>query len=215
MGNTSPPKTKITETPLSKEQLSILRSRESFYNTYAAPALKEHFNQVQETELRDDYKTSPYMQLVSQQVGDVRDQFGYQRDQVSLNLAQRGLEGSGVEANTLGQMGAAEASAVGGTINQSQLQALMERNNITNQQNNNMLAKNQMSQSALQGLLSQAPHPSMASPTGMVTKPGKGSSIGATLMGGIQGAQIGGQAGPWGALAGGIIGGGVGYSTTT
>lgn len=215
MGKSKPPKTEIIETPLSKEQLKIVRDREAFYQKFTVPALKDHFQSIQETELRNDYKTSPYSQLVSQNVGDVRDQFNVQNDQVSLNLAQRGLSGSGVEQNVLSQMGAAEASAVGNTVSQTQLQALLEKNNITNQQNNNMLAKNQMTQSALQGLLSQSPQSSMAAPTGMFTKPGKDSPVGATLMGGITGAQIGSKYGPYGAIAGAVIGGGVGYSTTT
>lgn len=215
MGKSKAPESEVIETPLSREQLSILRDRESFYQKFAVPAMKEHYNQVMETELRNDYKTSPYQQIVSQNVGDVRQQFGVQSDRLNNSMAQRGLEGSGVEANILSQFGAAQANAVGNTVNQTQLKALLERNNIISQQNNNSLAQDQIRQSALRGLLSQAPQSTMAATMGTFNAPGKADALGATIGGGMQGAMVGSRWGPWGAVAGAVVGGAAGYGSTT
>ncbi len=216
MGGSKPAENKIKETELSKEQTKIVQAREQFLQSYTIPELKDHLTSVKENQLRDDFKYTSNMPVLANQVSDIRDQFQVQRDQLSNNLAQRGMEQSGVEANSLMQLASAEASNVSGAVNQSTLQDMLQKNGLIDLQNQNKLNQNQMYGSAIQNMLRLAPQPTTAAPQQMMKEPDKKSPWGATLGGGIQGAQIGGQAGgPWGAVIGGVVGSGSGYASAT
>lgn len=216
MGGSKPAENQVTETPLSRKQLEILRNRESFMNSFTVPELKEHLESVKAMELRDDFKLTPQTTMLADRISGIRDSFQVTQDNLSLNLAKRGLEGSGVEAKSLTQLAGAEAQAVGGAKTQSTIQSILEKNGIINQQNQNMLAKNSLQAGALQNLLSLAPRPTTAAPQQMMQEPGEQSALGGTLGGAMTGATTGfSVGGPWGAVIGGVIGAGAGYASST
>lgn len=214
MGGSEAPENEVQETALSRKQAEIVKSRESFFQEFTLPEVKEHIDRVKNTELRDDYKTQSVMPILANQVSDIRDQFKAQQNNLSNNLAKRGLEGSGVEALSLSTLGSAEAQAVGSTVNNGMLQQLLNKNQLIDMKNQSALNQNQMQKSSIQSLMQLAPRPTTAAPQQMMQSPGDSSPWGSILSGGVQGASIGGQSGgPWGAVLGGAIGAGAGYAS--
>ncbi len=216
MGGSEPATNEVEETPLSRKQLEILQNRENFLQDFTVPELKEHLQKTKDIEFREDFQISPYMKTLSSNIGNIRDQFQFQEDNMSLNLAKRGLEQSGVEAQSLSQLANAEAQAVGSSVTQTQLQQILERNGVKDQKNNNSLTKQNLMGSSVQGLLSLAPRPTSASPQQMVQEPGEEGALGGTLSGAMTGASTGAMVGgPWGAVIGGVVGAGAGYASST
>lgn len=219
MGKSEGPSNEVQETALSREQLKILRNREKFLNSFSIPELKDHLENVKQMELRDDFKTSPTNQILASNIAGIRDSFQATEDNLSLNLAKRGMEGSGIEAQSLTQLAGAEAQAVGNAVTQSALQSILEKNNIINQQNQNTLTKNQLHSNALTNLLRLSPTATTAAPQQMMQTPGQASPVAGALGGAMAGASAGatiGSAIPGvgtvvGGVAGGVIGAGASF----
>jgi BRCT domain type II-containing protein len=216
MGGSEAPENEVQETELSRKQAEIVRSREAFFQEFTLPEIKEHIESVKNTDLRDDFRTESNMPMVANQVSDIRDNFSQQRKNLSNSLAKRGLEGSGVEAYSLGTLGAVEAETVANTVSQGQLQDLLRKDQYIDLKNQTVLNQDQLQRSSINSLLKLAPKPTTAAPMQMMQKPGEQSPWGATISGGMQGAAIGGKTGgPWGAVIGGIVGSGAGYASAT
>jgi len=216
MGGSEPGENVVEETALSRKQAKILKDREAFTQEFTIPELENQLEQAKSLELSNDFAETPHTLLASRDIGNIRGQFDVAEDQLSVSLAQRGLEGSGIEAKSLSQLAGVEASQVSDRINASTFATSQEKNILANQANQNLLAQHQVQGQALQGLLSMAPTPTGSAPNSMGMTDGKKSPLGSTVMGGAQGAQLGFQAGgPWGALAGGIVGAGTGYASAT
>jgi len=165
-------------TPLSKQQLDILKDREAFYQNLTVPEMKEYFQDSKNFQLNNNYSTFTGTELAQGNVQNMNNAFNSQREQMQNSFAQRGLEGSGVEASGLSQLGAAQAQAVGNTVNQARLQSIIQRNQIIGQKNNNAMQVQGVRDRGLSTLLSQAPQPTRAMQEGMITVPEKKKNTG-------------------------------------
>jgi hypothetical protein len=218
MGGSKPAENQVIETELSSEQADILRSREQFLQDFTLPELRDHIERSKniQGELSEDFLETPQDRQTSQDVSGIRNQFDLAENQLTINLNRRGLEGSGIEARSLSQLNAAEASQVGGRVAQNSLQTVLQQNSITRQINQNNLAAQGVRGSALQSALQIAPTPTSAAPVNFTTTPGEEGALGATLSGAATGATTGFLVGgPYGAIAGGVIGAGAGYASAT
>lgn len=212
MGKSSAPSTPVVqETALSKEQAKILKSREKFFQDFSLPALTAFFEEAQNFELSDEIRTPSFTDLLRGNAAEINQQFSFSQEQLGVGLAQRGLSGSGIEASSLAQLSAGREEALRGAASQAIQTQTASQNESIQIQNQNRLAELGVRQGALSNLLSLAPSPTTAAPTGQFTTPGgggSGSQIGA-ILGGAAGGFFG---GPAGIGAGSQIGGGIGGS---
>jgi hypothetical protein len=192
MGGGKEPKTEVVETPMSKEQLAIVKNRESFYQSFTLPALKNYYQDTRQFNLNDELlQTDPT--VAKQNVGLA---FNSQGSQLAKMLQQRGgdVEGGVKQLDT--QKGIAEGRA----YNKSLLESIMQHNNIVNQQNQNTLQEAQVKQGGINMLLSQAPQPTREGQAIITQTPGKKgmmAQIGQSIMG---------AAGSMGSMGGGMPG---------
>ena len=197
---------KAIESPLSKEQLNILQSREQFFQSFIQPELVNFFEESRDFRLEGEFQAPNAVLLAAQQAGTQADAFAAQRGQLQQSLARRGLEGSGVEGGSLALLGAAEAQARGQTVNQAQLQAIFASNQALSQQQQATLQEQGVRAGGLGALLSQAPRPTTAAPTSF-QQATQGSGGAGAILGGAAGGFLGGFAGPLGSAAGTKLGG--------
>jgi hypothetical protein len=216
MGGSEPASNEVQETALSRKQADILKSRESFLQSFTVPELRDHLASTRDfgSQIEDDFLTTPQTGRTAIDVANIRDQFDLAENQLTINLNRRGLEGSGIEARSLSQLSSAEASQVGGRVAQNSLQTLLERNAITRQQNQNQLAAQGVRGSALQSALQLAPSAVTGAPTQISTTPGEAGPAGAVLAGAATGAAVGSVVPVVGTAIGAVVGAGVGYATT-
>lgn len=208
MGKSKAPKTEVIETPLSREQLKILRSREQFFQDFSQPALESFFEQTQQIELGRDFEAPTFTDLFRGQAAQIGDAANLQREQLSIGLAQRGLEGSGIEVSSLAQLEAGRRESLRGAAGQALVQEAQAQDQRVMNLNQAALAEQQMQGSALGQLLSIAPRPTTAAPQQVVQKTSGGGGLGGALggaIGGLAGAAVG--APSIGAQVGGGLGG--------
>jgi len=207
MGKDSAPKSEAIETPLSREQLGILRSRETFFQDFSQPALENFFEQSKQLELGRDFEAPTFTDLFRGQATQIGDQANLQREQLSIGLAQRGLEGSGVEASSLAQLEAGRRESLRGAAGQAMIQEAQGRDQNLQNLNQAALSEQQIQGGALSQLLSIAPRPTTAAPQQVVQTGGGGGGLGGAIggaIGGIAGSFVGAPG------AGAQIGGGLG-----
>ena len=156
------------ESSLSKQQTEIVRSREAFYQATTQPELVDFFRETKEIELNKNFLAPSATELAMSNAGAINDAFDAQGDQLSKSLAQRGLEGSGVEGASLAMMGSAKAQALAGNVNQSKLQAMLQSNNVIGQQNQVITQQQNVRQSGINSLLSQAPQSTQSTNAGYI-----------------------------------------------
>lgn len=192
MGLFGSSKTEVQETALSKKQKEILDSRENFYQQFTQPELKDFFNQTKEFGLDNNYYNFTTSEFAESQVSGIRDAFSSQRDQLSNSLAQRGMAGSGIEAQSLAMLGAAEGKAVGNTVNQARLQSILNANQNVDRRNQNALSTQNVKQGGISSLLNMAPRPTTAAPVFQKKTGGGGLGGFGALLGGIGGLATGG-----------------------
>lgn len=203
------PSTEVVETPLSREQLGILRSREQFFQDFSQPALENFFEQTQQIELGRDFEAPTFTDLFRGQAAQIGDVANLQREQLSIGLAQRGLEGSGIEASSLAQLEAGRRESLRGAAGQAMIQEAQGQDQRILNLNQAALSEQQMQGGALGQLLSIAPRPTTAAPQQVVQK----TSGGGGGFGGAIGGALGGLAGSFvgapgvGAQVGGGLGG--------
>jgi hypothetical protein len=195
-------KTEIERSPLEKKQKEILDSREAFYQSTIQPELLEFFEATKNFELNKDFEAPSASQLASQQVNTLNQSYGQAGEQLQRSLAQRGLSGSGVEAGSLALLGGAQAEAVGGAVNQAQLQSMMQRNQVISQQNALEMQEQNVYGSGFNALAQQGPRPTGSIGTSYTQQSGGGMNpwLGAGL--GLAGSALGGP-------MGGMIGTGI------
>jgi hypothetical protein len=204
----------VQETALSRKQAEILKDREAFTQDFTIPELMDQLEYAKNLELSNDFQRTPQTLLASRDIGNIRSQFDVAEDQLSVSLAKRGLEGSGIEARTLSQLAGAEAASVSDRANQVDFNTMQEQNAFIQQRNQNLLAGQAIHGQAVSGLLSMAPQASSAAPVNMTMTGGDSGALGSTLAGGAQGATLGSSFGPWGAVIGGAVGAGAGYMSS-
>jgi len=215
-GGSSSEDSEVVETPLSKKQLEILRNRHEFYQAYTEPALQQHFEEAKQFELSNDYQEAEYVDLIKSKLAGVNDRFKYQEDQLSLGLSKRGLEGSGIEAKSLGALNAAKSSTVANAVNQSRLETILNKNSTIDNENRNALAQQGVQQSALQQLLNVAPQSTLTGQPQVSRSGGKSGGGPSKGQGALGGAASGAAAGTailpgWGTAIGAVVGGAAGY----
>lgn len=151
MGSEKASKTEVVETPLSQEQLKILKSREAFYQSFTLPELKSYYQDTRNFNLNDELLQSD----PSVMQGNVGLAFKSQGSQLKKLLSQRNGDAQGA----LNQLDTSKGIAEGRTYNSALLESIMQHNNIVNQQNQNTLSEAQVKQGGIGMLLSQAPQP--------------------------------------------------------
>ena len=132
-----------TETALSKEQAAILKQREEQYQQYFFPELVKNLQDVsKETALTPTLQSN--VQAVNQQAGSAKVQF-------TQDMAQRGLSGSGTEAQGLAALSNSKSNLLANAYYQAQQANQAQKNN------------------ALQLALAMSPTPTTASPLGQIS----------------------------------------------
>lgn len=140
-----------TETQLSKEQAAILKQREEQYQKYFFPELVNSLQDAsKETALTPTLQSN--VQAVNQQAGSAKTQF-------TQDMAQRGLSGSGTEAQGLAALSNSKSNLLANAYYQAQQANQTQKNNV------------------LQLALAASPTPTTASPLGQISY-GSGSQSG-------------------------------------
>ena len=141
------------DTALSKEQAAILKQREEQYQKYFFPELVKNLQDVsKETALTPTLQSN--VQAVNQQAGSAKVQF-------TQDMAQRGLSGSGTEAQGLAALSNSKSNLLANAYYQAQQANQAQKNN------------------ALQLALAASPTPTTAAPLGQISQSsGSGSGFG-------------------------------------
>ena len=141
------------DTALSKEQAAILKQREEQYQKYFFPELVKNLQEVsKETALTPTLQSN--VQAVNQQAGSAKVQF-------TQDMAQRGLSGSGTEAQGLAALSNSKSNLLANAYYQAQQANQAQKNN------------------ALQLALAASPTPTTAAPLGQISQSsGSGSGFG-------------------------------------
>jgi len=208
MGKSKAPKAESIETPLSREQLKILRSREQFFQDFSQPALENFFEQTRQLELGREFEAPTFTDLFRGQASQIGDTANLQREQLAIGLAQRGLEGSGIEASSLAQLEAGRRESLRAAAGQALIQEDLAQDERLQNLNQAALAEQQIQSGALNQLLSIAPRPTTAAPTQVVQKTSGGGGFGGAIggaLGGLAGSFI-----PGGSGVGSQVGSGLG-----
>jgi hypothetical protein len=210
MGKKGKQEAEFKETALSKQQFKILQDRERFFQDFSQPALEQFFNEAQDFNLSDDFRTTSVTDLLRGPAAQIGDQFNFQEEQLQSGLAQRGLSGSGIEASALAQLGAQKQSALRNAASQALQGAAASQDARRDLLNQNMLAEQGVQSSALGQLLSLAPKPTTAAPTATVQTESGGSGLGSAIGGALGGAAGFAMGGPMGGAAGSQAGSNLG-----
>lgn len=159
MGKSSKPKTKteVIETEMSKEQVKILKEREQFYQNFTKPSLRDYYNATQNFSLNDNFATLD--DLTNQLDGIFSDD--PEQSQLSRDLFRRGFSGDDIAAagQAEDRRGAVGREAAG---SQARLAAIQQGNQNIMARNQNTLAEQNVRQSGIDSLLSQAPQATRA-----------------------------------------------------
>lgn len=165
MGKSKKSKTEVIETELSKEQVKILKSREAFYQSFTLPSLQDYYNATQNFELRDDFATLD--DLTTQLDGIFTSD--PEQSQLSRELFRRGFSGEDIASAELSQRA---SGAVGReqTFSAARLAAIQQSNQNVLARNQNQLQEQNVRSSGVGALLSQAPSPTGAGASPIITQ---------------------------------------------
>ncbi len=197
------------ETRLTREQFKVLKDRENFAQEFVFPELENFMKETDDFSLDDNFEAASAADLLRAPAARIGEQFNFQQEQLQGNLAQRGLEGSGFEANALSQLGSQRDAKLRGAATKAFMGQTQQQNQGIDFANQNRMSEFGVRSSALGQLLGQAPQPTQAAPVGTKTS-SEGQSVWGQV-GSVVGGVIGGiYGGPAGAAAGSAVGGAAG-----